>query len=194
MDNSLSQSNNCTFNNDGNIVLDEKVDGRGKTQTVRYGLIRLIGEKQDRRVSMKTLLDITKAKKANFAGQINIPELNMSVNASQIVLMQSETEEIRQENNFTKLPTEIVFLDKDFNRLTGIRPQIERENDLYYIATCHYVIRDGEKQYYLEPHQIKSLLTMVRDDDPDYPHYTKQALRYGRDIRDIQREQGTKRK
>ena len=84
-------------------------------------------------------------------------------------------------------------MDKNFNRLSDIRPKIEREHDLYYIATCHYLVKDGEKQYYLEPEQIKSLMIMVRD-DPDYPHYVKKATRYGRDVREIQKEQEEKNK
>ena len=33
---------------------------------------------------------------------------------------------------------------------------------------------------------------MVRDDDPDCPHYVKKATRYGRDVREIQKEQEEK--
>jgi len=194
MGTNITTIDNPIFNREGNIVIEEKTDGRGRTQTVKYGIIRIIGDKNEHRVSMKTLLDINAAKKANFDGQLNIPDLAMSINASQIVMMRSETEEIREDSDFTKLPTEVVMLDKDFNRLTGTRPQIERENDIYYIATCHYVVRDGGKQYYLEPHQIQYLVTMARDEDPDYPHYIKQALRYGRDVREIKKEQAEKKR
>ena len=143
---------------------------------------------------MKTLLDINEAKKANFAGQLNIPELGMSVNASQIVVLKSEAEEVRENNDFTKIPTETLFLDENFNYLSGTKNKIERENDIYYIAACHYVARDGQKQYYLEPAQIQYLVTMARDEDPDYPHYIKQCMRYGRDIREIQKEQAEKKR
>ena len=194
MNQEIATANKPVFNGDGNIIIEEKADGGGKTQTVKYGLIKLMGDKKEYRVSMKTLLGISEAKKANFTGQLNIPELDMSVSASQIVMMRSETEEAREDNDFTKLPTAMLLLDKDFNHLTGTRPQIERENDIYYIATCHYVIRDGEKQYYLEPYQIQYLVTMVRDEDPDYPHYVKQSLHYGRDVREIQKEQAEKKR
>lgn len=180
------------LNSKGDQIVEEKIDGGGKTQVIKFGLIRLMNEKQERRVAFKTLLDINKAQKANFSGKINIPEINMSVYASQIVMTRSEVENIRTENSFTNLPTEIVYLDENFNRLSGIRPRIEREHDLYYIATCHYVVDNGERQYYLEPHQIQYLLTMVRDEDPDYPHYAKQVLRYGRDVREIEKEQNKK--
>jgi len=185
MNNEIEKINNPVFNREGNIVIEEKYDGSGKTTTIKYGLIRLIGDKKEYRVSMRTLLDINKAKKANFTGQLNIPELDMSVNASQIVMMKSDIEEIRENGDFTKLPTESLCLDKDFNLITGSKATIEREHDMYYRATCHYVIRDGEKQYYIQPDQIQYLLTMVRDADPSYPHRVAKALRYGRDVHEI---------
>lgn len=91
-------------------------------------------------------------------------------------------------DNYKNLPTETLNLDENFNILKGSKISIEREYDKYYRATCHYVVRDGVKQYYLEPHQIKDLLTMVREEDPDYPHRVQKALRYGRDIWEIQNE------
>ena len=192
MANEISEIKNNIFNTDGNIVLDEKFDGGGRTQTIKYGLIKLIGNKQEHRVSMKTIIDITKAREAKFAGQINIPELNMSVHISQIVMMRSEIENIKVMNNYTNLSTETIYLDKDFYLLTGIRSKIERENDLYYIDTCHYIFVNEVKQYYLEPEQIQYLVTMVRDEDPDYPHYIKKATKYGRDVREIHKEQEKK--
>ena len=89
-------------------------------------------------------------------------------------------------DNYKNLPTETLNLDENFNILNGSKIRIEREHDKYYRATCHYVIRDGEKQYFMEPDKIKDLLTMVREEDPDYPHRVQKALRYGRDIWEIQ--------
>ncbi|WP_407457176.1 hypothetical protein [Fibrobacter sp.] len=170
------------YNSDGNQIINEVIDGSGRTQTIKYGLIKLMGEKKEYRVSYKTLLDISTLKKTNFSSQINIPEINMSVLISQIVMMRSETEDIKIVDDFTKLPTETICLDENFNIINGPKRKIEREYEKYYRATCHYVIRDGVKQYYLEPSQIKDLLTMVKDEDPDHPHRVQKALRYGRDI------------
>ena len=93
------------------------------------------------------------------------------------------------EDSYKNLPTMTLNLDENFRIIPGTISKIEREHDKYYVATCHYVVKDVEKQYYLEPHQIKSLLTMVRDEDPDYPHRVQKALRYGRDIWEIYNEQ-----
>lgn len=194
MSNNISKLESSVFNSEGNVVLSERTDGSGKTQTIKYGLIKLMGDKEERRVSLKTLVDLTKAREANFSGQINIPELNMSVLISQIVMMRSETEEIKEQNNFINLPTKTIYLDENFYLLTDTRRKIEREHDTYYIATCHYVVKDGEEQYFLEPNQIQYLVEMVRDDEPGYPHYVKKATRYGRDVREIKKEQEEKQK
>lgn len=190
--NSQLEELNIKYDAKGDQILNEQSDGRGKIQTVKYGLIKLMGEKQEHRVAYKTLLEITKAQNSGFSGRINIPELNMSVQASQIVMMRSEIEDIRYEYDFTKLPTASLNLDENFKIIKGLRAKIEREYDTYYSANCHYVEVNGERQYYLEPNQIKDLLVMVREDDPDYPYRVKQAFRYGRDIREIQKEQEKK--
>lgn len=93
------------------------------------------------------------------------------------------------EDSYKKLPTATLNLDENFRVISGTIPKIEREHDKYYVATCHYITKNGERQYYMERDQIKTLLTMVRDEDPDYPHRVQKALHYGRDIWEIRREQ-----
>lgn len=152
------------FNERGDQVLEEKSDGAGKTQTIKYGLIRLIKEKEERRVSFKTLLAIMEAEK-NKVGAVMIQELNMAVKLTQIVMMRSETENVRIEDNFTKLPTEVVILNDSFNITNKSRTQLNREQESYYIATCHYMIDDGVKQYLLDVDKIKNLVKVEFDDD-----------------------------
>jgi hypothetical protein len=172
----------------------EEVEQNDKTiLKMKYGVIRISGEDYLREVSWETY-NYLKNLPADFTGLVEIEELGLTVPVSQIVKLEEKEAESVRYKDFTKLPTAMLLLDKDFNHLTGTRPQIERENDIYYIATCHYVIRDGEKQYYLEPYQIQYLVTMVRDEDPDYPHYVKQSLHYGRDVREIQKEQAEKKR
>ena len=178
------------FNSKGDQILNEESNGKGKIQTIKYGLIKLMGEKIEHRVSYKTLLEIIKTQKSGFNGRINIPEINMSVQASQIVMMRSEIEDIKYENDFTKLPTETLTLDENYNILNDSKIKIEKDYDTYLIANCHYLIENNEKQYYLEPNQIKDLLVMVKDNDVEYPHKVKKAFRYGRDIYEIKKEQG----
>lgn len=177
MANEISEIKNNIFNTDGNIVLDEKFDGGGRTQTIKYGLIKLIGDKQEHRVNMKTILDITKAREAKFAGQINIPELNMSVHISQIVMMRSEIETVRTENNISNLPITNVCLETDFTISQHIRPWFIRNCVPYYEATVHYMEDSNGKQYYLEFDKIKRLLKI--EFDFDGYDYISEIYEYG---------------
>ena len=183
------QKSNIQLNSDGNQIIEEIPYGGGKTQKVKYGLIKFMGDRKEYRISYKTLIELNEAQNSGFKGKINIPEINMSVLISQIVMMRSEVETVRIEDNYTNLPVETIFLNSEFKILTGTRVEIERENDAYYMATCHYVVRNGIKLYYLEPAQIQCLAYLVRSVDASYPHYVKKATRYGRDIHEIYAEQ-----
>ena len=144
---------------------------------VKYGLIKLIGEKTEYRVSYKTLLDIVKAKEANFNGQVDIPEINMRVQISQIIMMKSELETIRIENDITNLPTASVCLDLDFKISPHIRGWFLRNQVPYYQATVHYKENNGIREYYLEFNKIKRLLKI--DFDEDGYDYISEIYKYG---------------
>lgn len=168
--------NTVELNKDGDQIIDEQQDGGGKTQTIKYGLIRLMGEKSERRVSFKTLLAIQKAKD-DGVDSVMIRELNMTVKVSQIVMMRSETEKVRIGANVTNLPTANMCLDSDLNMTTKLRPQFVRECEPYYEATVHYTEQNGERQYYLEFDKIKRLLKI--DFDEDGYDYVSKIYEYG---------------
>ena len=163
MNKELTISTN-NFNSDRNKIIEEKIDGGGKTQTIKYGLIKLIGEKEERRVSFETLLAIMKAKDDD-AESIMIRELNMVVKISQIVMMKSELETVRFEDNIANLPTASICLDLDFKVSPRLRAWYIRNQQPYYEATVHYRERNGEREYCLEFDKIKRLLKIVFDDD-----------------------------
>lgn len=176
MNNNL-QKTNIKFNSDGNQIINENVDGGGKTQTIKYGLIKLIGDKIERRVSYKTLLGINEAKNSDFDGQINIPEINMSVQVSQIVMMRSETEDIRIDDNFTNLPTISVNLDSDFNIINKPRNYFLKYKIPYYSTTVHYRENNGSMEYCLEFDKIKKLLKVEFDSEGN--DYISEIYNYG---------------
>lgn len=184
--------NLISLKNEDKVV--EKIEQNDKIiLKMKYGVIRIIGEENMREITLKTL-NYLKNLPQGFNGQVEIKELNLTVPVNQIVKLEEKESEAIEYKNFTKLPTETLCLDLDFNILKEPRIKIEREYDSYYLATCHYVENDGEKQYYLSTEQIPYLVTMQRDEDPDYPHYVKKALRYGRDVREIRKEQEKKNK
>lgn len=165
MNNEIAKTETTKLNADGNQIVSEMITGGGTEQIVKYGLIKLMNEKQERRVSLKTIVDIEKAQKANFTGKITIPELSMSVYISQIVMMRSETERVSITENFTKLPTTSLVLDLDLKPLNKIRPQLMRDGQPYYEACVHYVEQNGERQYYLDFNKIKRALKVEVDED-----------------------------
>lgn len=148
----------ATLNADGNQIISRSVDGSGELQTIKYGIIRLMGDKNEYRVSFKTLCDIEKMRNAGFTGSIKITELNMSVMANQIVMAKSETEDIRIVEHFTNRPTSTVILDKDMKISNHTKNWFIRNNEGYYLATCHYVEVDGQRQYMLQREKIKKLV------------------------------------
>lgn len=177
MNNKITKSTDLRLNDEGNQILDEEINGGGKIQTIKYGLIKLMGEKQEHRVSYKTMLAINEAKNANFTGNINIPELNMAVQASQIVMLRSDIEHKTVIENFTKLPTANLCLDLNLRPLNMTRPQLLREQKPYYEATVHYLERNGERQYYLEFDKIKKCIKI--DYDAEKYDYVANIYEYG---------------
>lgn len=171
MNNEIIKANQIKLNSDGNQIISEKSSGAGKEQVVKYGLIKLIGEKQEHKVSFKTLLAISKAKDEDLK-TVMIQELNMVVDLNQIIMLRSDTEKVSIVEDFTKLPTTSLCLDLDLKPLNMLRSQLLREKRPYYEATVHYVERNGERQYYLTFDKIKKCLKIDYDED-GYDFITK---------------------
>lgn len=170
MNNQLAITN-IKLNAEGNQIVEEVSDGGGKTQTIKYGLIKLIGDKQERRVSFQTLLEIYKAQDEEIES-IMIRELNMTVKTNQVVMMRSETERVRVVENITNLPTANLCLDLNLNITNHIRPWFQKNHEDYYEACVHYTERNGDQQYYLEFDKIKKLV-LVRFDAEGYDFISK---------------------
>ena len=171
MNNEIIKANEIKLNSDGNQIISEKSSGAGKEQVVKYGLIKLIGEKQEHKVSFKTLLAISKAKDEELK-TIMIRELNMVVDLNQIIMLRSDTEKVSVVEDFTKLPTANLCLDLNLKPLNMLRSQLLREQKPYYEATVHYTEYNGERQYYLTFDKIKRCLKIDYDED-GYDFITK---------------------
>ena len=83
------------------------------------------------------------------------------------------------DENFRHLPTTTLTLDKDFRILSGTKRQIEKNYEEYYLAVCHFVLRDDERQYYLQKDKIQRLVLLKKDDEEGYPHYAAKIWHYG---------------
>ena len=153
------------FNEEGNQVISSEKSGGSEIQTVKYGIIKLIGDKTEYKVSFKTLLEIEKYKTSGFTGSIKIKELHMSVAANQIVMAKSEVGKRIITENFTKLPTTNVLLDENLQLSDKPRSYFKKNQYKHYYATVHYRENNGEKQLLLEKDKIKHLIEIVYEND-----------------------------
>ena len=155
------------LNADGDLITAEVVGGGFTTQTIKYGLIKLMGEKTERRVSFKTICEIEQSRKAGFDGNITITELGMSVRMNQIVMLRSEYETKKIVENFAKLPTESLLLDGDINCFTmPVKSRIQHivDGDSYWQCVVHYKLDNGVKQYFIDFKQIKRAVKIKIED------------------------------
>lgn len=174
-------------NANGDIVLDTRENGGSITETVRFGIIKLMGDKHEYRVKGTTLANLYKLEKNHFKGSVAIKELEMNVPMHQIVLMRWEEEELRTAKDFTKAPTEwVVFLDGEPHTQLRFSPdplwKIERTEATFWYGRCHFTVSDaGEKSYWTQFSQVKELLHLVAD--PEWPNgvrpYIDDIYRYG---------------
>ena len=66
---------------------------------------------------------------------------------------------------FMKLPVATVFMDLEFNLVNMTKTYFDGNKIPHYIASVHYVERDGERQYFLEYDKIKRLVKVEYDHD-----------------------------
>ena len=64
---------------------------------------------------------------------------------------------------FMKLPVATVFMDLEFNLVNRTKHYFDSNKIPHYIASAHYVERDGERQYFLEFDKIKRLVRVDFD-------------------------------
>lgn len=178
MQNQLAELNK--LNADGNLVVASQRNGGVEIQTVKYGLVQLFGQKQERRISFQTLVNLEKAQKSGADQPITVRELNMTVSPKQIVMLRSETEQVRKTENFTALPVESKILNEDMEFSPKIRMWHCNNCEPFCQAKIHY--REGEegREYIMDFEKIPELIKVeFRDGCP----VITQIIKYGERIR-----------
>ncbi len=171
-----NQLTTIRFNKKGDQIVESKQTGDGEVQIIKFGLIKLVGDKDERRVSFKTLLDIERAQREKFHGTIAIPELNMTTPADRVVMLRSETEQVRKTEGYTHLPTESKILSEDMEFSPKIRMWHCTNCVPFYQAKIHY--REGEdgREYIMDFKKIPELIKVeFRDGCP----VITQIIKYG---------------
>lgn len=147
------------YNTNGDLIIDEEKDGGRVVQKVKFGIIKLMGDKTEYRVSFKTLCDIEKSRQQGFEGSVVIKELNMSVKMGQIVLLKSDIENSVLKNEFTNLPYESLILERlnngEFIISNKSRRKHQEEGTTFWQCLVHYEVKGEEKHYLMGFEQIK---------------------------------------
>ena len=157
------------YNNNGDLIVAEEKDGGRTMQEVKFGLIKLMGDKKEYRVSFKTLCDIEKSRQQGFEGNVSIKELGMSVKMSQIVMLKSEVEDVVVKDGFTNLPCESLILERfnsgEFVKSKKTRRQHQEEGTEFWQCVVHYKRgEDGRKQYLMGFEQLKMAAHVINEE------------------------------
>lgn len=170
---------------EGDLVVESRESGGTVTTKVKYGVIKLMGDKTEYRVSYKTLMDIVN-RPAKFEGDVIIPELHLKTPIKNIVFQQFRDEELQTAKDFTNLPTKRVVCEVS-NPGERLKPTLISESEAnksrakYWLATLHYSTGiNGENLYYCDFSQAKELLLMVPYmEEENYPPSIGRIFRYG---------------
>ena len=169
MENGLELKNK--LDNEGNFVVSREENGGSIVEVVRYGVIKLIGDKTEYRVSYKTLLGITN-KPEKFNGNVVIPELHLKVPISSIVFQQVREEKRVTVKGFTKLPFENFICEptnvgEEFKPLEIKENEAKKTMEKYWLICAHYIEKDGVRRFdYNFNHVKEALLIRVEDGCP----------------------------
>lgn len=167
-------------NRDVEKIVSQSIDRTVKQ--VKFGMIRLAGEKNKRRVSWETYHKLATLPQ-NFTGKMEIGELGITVPVSQIVFQEELEETITEVSHFANLPTDEITLDWNLHVISKPRHVLEREGIPYVLATVHYTTSsDGQKLYCIEDlSKIKRAIFMKPQPD-GYPHAVCRVVAYGREF------------
>ena len=169
----------------GDLIVESRENGGTTITTLKYGVIKLMGDKTEYRVSYKTLADIVN-RPQKFEGDVVIPELHLKVPVKNIVFQQFRDEEIQTAKDFTNLPTKRVVCEPtrvgERFRLTKLSEmEANKANGKYWLATLHYTTSsDDEKLFDCEfSHAKEALLMTPYLEEPNYPPSVSKIFRYG---------------
>ncbi len=165
---------------DGNLVLEEWETEEATYKKVKYGVIRIMGDPNEHRISYETLKAIAD-KPPLFNGDVIIPEMHVKVPLNRIVFQQFRDEEQKRLKNFAKLPTSAVLLDLNEDKMIAREDLKGRE--AWREATAHYQEGTDGREYYLNRNQLKRCLWLHREkgESEFYPPSIYRIEKYGID-------------
>lgn len=137
----------------------------------KYGLIRIAGEQDLRKITFE---ELQKIQKANKDSQVIISSQKIKVPMRQIVLQKIEDEKITVKSELANLPTKELILDENFQIIKGKSEiKLMKEKKPYILTTVH--VKDDEP--ILEPREYIKTARFVKEEDGYKTVY--KILKYG---------------
>lgn len=142
-----------------------------KTYKRKYGLIRIAGESDLRKITFE---ELQKIQKASRDSQVIISSQKIKVPMWQIVLQKIDEEIITEKTELANLPTKELILDENFQIIKGKSEiKLMKEKKPYILATVH--VKDNEP--ILEPREHIKTARFVKEDGGYKTVY--KILKYG---------------
>lgn len=179
MEQSLSKANN--LNGNGNLIVKSEENFGEVVNTVQYGVIKLMGDSTEYKVSYKTLYDIA-SKPPQFKGSVIIPELRLKVPLSNIVFQQFREKKEVIVKDFAKLPTvELIckkdIVDGEFEVSNKSIKELCSNMEEYWRVTAH-VLKETNTPDLCFNHVKQALL--LKSSEPNYPASILKIYKYGK--------------
>lgn len=178
MENTLTKKNN--LNTDGNLITQTNENFGEVINTIQYGVIKLMGDNTEYKVSYKTLYDIAN-KPPQFKGNVVIPELHLKVPLSSIVFQQfREAREIIAKE-YAKLPTTDLVCKRtkvgdDFEISNSSLKKLHENMEEYWQITAH-ILKETNNPDLKFNHAKRALL--MKSPEPNYPASVLEIYKYG---------------
>lgn len=178
MEQLLSKVNN--LNGNGNLIVKSEENFGEVVNIVQYGVIKLMGDNTEYKVSYKTLYDIAN-KPPQFKGNVVIPELHLKVPLSSIVFQQfREAKEIIAKE-YAKLPTiDLVCkrtkVGEDFEISSSSLKKLHENMEEYWQITAHILKETNNPD--LKFNHVKRALLM-KSPEPNYSASVLEIYKYG---------------
>ena len=162
----------------GDLVIDERETEEAVYKTVKYGVIKLIGDPNEHRVSYQSIKMLAD-KPPLFGGDVIIPELHLKIPINRVVFQQIREEEQKIIKNFAKLPTDVILLD--FEEDVIVSREDLRGRERWREATAHYQQGAEGKEFYIAKHQLKRCLFIRKEkgENEFYPPAIYRIEKYG---------------
>lgn len=166
------------LDNSGNLIISSRENAGGVIRKIQYGIIKIMGDSKEYRVSYRTLFDIAN-KPPQFKGNIIIPELRLKIPLSSIVFQQFREEKQFISSEYSELPTVELICERigdEFKISNKTEAYYKKSGVKYWLVVAHILDRQTPD---LKFNNVKQALLMQSKEE-NYPSTILEIYRYGK--------------